>query len=173
MKIVILFMCSGCLILSSCKQEIKQNVTSTASDSVQLINMVSVRETAMKNHDIKTVMNQFSEDATFINSAGHYFSNKTEINEFHLTLAKMDSFNYYYTAGKVKVRLLDNDNALVYYPWRMDWYSVLNPKDTLEKEVGLMTLSAQKRNNRWLWIAITNQHTPEYLRDLTGQRKIK
>ena len=25
-----------------------------------------------------------------------------------------------------------------------------------------MTLSAQKRNGQWFWIAVTNQHTPSF-----------
>ena len=62
--------------------------------------------------------------------------------------------------------MLDNKNALVYYPNRMDWYYVSNPKDTIEKETRLLTLSAQKRNGTWLWVAITNQQTLEYFDDL-------
>jgi len=41
--------------------------------------------------------------------------------------------------------MLDDKNALVYYPGRMDWYKNSNPKDTIEKEIRLMTLSAQKK----------------------------
>jgi hypothetical protein len=154
------------MILFSCKKNADQNITSNVKDSLQLVKMVSTREIAMKNHDVQTAIAQFSDDATFINSAGNYFANKTEINNFHLRLTEMDSFSYHYKAGKINVRLLDNHNALVYYPWRMDWYAISKVNDTLEKEVGLMTLSAQKRNNRWFWVAITNQHTPEYFIDL-------
>jgi len=55
---------------------------------------------------------------------------------------------------------------LVYYPWRIDSFLRSNPKDTIISEIGLMTLSAQRRNDQWFWIAITNQHTPEYFNDL-------
>jgi hypothetical protein len=147
--------------------EVKINST---KDSLLLVKMVDVREEAMKNNDITTVMTQFSDDATFINSSGYYCSNKNEVEIFHNSLTKIDSIGYYYKAGKVRVRILDKKNALVYYPWRMDWYKTSSPNDTIEKEVGLMTLTAQKRNDKWLWIAITNQHTEEYFEDLAKHK---
>ena len=66
--------------------------------------------------------------------------------------------------------MLDNKNALVYYPDRMDWYRNSHLKDTIEKETTLMTLSARKRNDIWQWVAITNQQTPEYFDDLTKHK---
>ena len=115
-------------------------------------------------------MAQFSDDATFINGEGYYLANKAEIAAFHKGLTQSGSNGYYYIAGHVHVRMLDNNNALVYYPNRMDWYRNSSPKDTIEKETRLLTLSAQKRNGTWQWVAITNQQTPEYFEDLTKHK---
>lgn len=141
------------------------------NDSLALVKMVNERENAMKKKDMAGVMTQFSDDATFINSKGYYFANKVEIEKFHHRLTQNDTIGYHYKAGNVQVRLLDRKNALVYYPWRVDWYNIANAKDTLVKEIGLMTLTAQKRKTRWLWVAITNQHTPEYFENLTKHKR--
>jgi len=160
------------LLLYSCGN--RSNNTSekfhSTDDSLVLVKMVNERETAMKKKDIPAVMAQFSEDATFINGEGYYCANKAEIEAFHKGLTQSDSLGYYYTAGNIHVRILDKNNALVYYPNRMDWFKVSNPKDTIEKETRLLTLSAQKRNNHWQWVAITNQQTLEYFDDLTKHR---
>jgi uncharacterized protein (TIGR02246 family) len=139
-------------------------------DSLTLTKMVHERESAMKTKNIPAVMAQFSDDATFINGDGYYLANKKEIEEFHKALTRGDSISYYYIAGKVLVRMLDDNNALVYYPNRMDWYRVSKPKDTIEKEIRLLTLSAQKRKGKWQWIAITNQQTIEYFDDLSKHK---
>src|SRR4051812_14591547 len=160
------------LFLNSCgnnNTETKEP-NSLASDSLILVKMINERENAMKKKDIDAVMAQFSEDATFINGEGYYLANKAEIAAFHKGLTQSDSVGYYYIAGHVHVRILDDKNALVYYPNRMDWYRISNPKDTIEKETRLMTLSAQKRNGTWQWVAITNQQTPEYFDDLTKHK---
>jgi uncharacterized protein (TIGR02246 family) len=171
MKLISLIACLS-QICFSCQNTFQKNTAENKTeDSLYLIKMVHIREAAMKEKDIKTVMTQFAGDATFINSAGSYCANKAEITNFHQRLTESDSIGYHYKAGNVKVRILDKDNALVYYPWRMDWYWTENKNDTIEKEVGLMTLSAQKRNGAWLWIAITNQHTPEYFDDLYTHKR--
>jgi hypothetical protein len=132
--------------------------------------MVKEREKFMQEKNINALMTQFSDDATFINSAGFYCADKNEIEEFHRALAQLDSISYYYKAGNVHIRFLDSKNALVYYPWEMDWYYVSNPNES-QAEVGLMTISAQKRIGKWWWVAITNQHTAEYFDDLTKHRR--
>lgn len=166
-KIKILIPYLFLLLYSYCSNRTDKNEKNgLVADSVTLVTMVSEREKAMQQKDLKTIMSQFADDATFVNSGGYYSANKKEIEEFHSTLTQMDSVGYHYKAGSVQVRILDNKNALVYYPWRMDWFSNNNPLDTINKEVGLMTLTAQKRNRTWLWIAITNQHTKEYFKDL-------
>ena len=150
------------LSLLSCKQEItmKNNEPSNKIDSLELIKMISQREKAMINKDIETAMSQFSEDITWINSQGYYFEGKDEVLKFHNMLAENDSLDYYYKAGVPKIRIIDLDNAIAYYSWKMFWYKRENPKDTVNKEIGLMTLTAKKYENKWKWIAITNQHTP-------------
>jgi ketosteroid isomerase-like protein len=129
------------------------------------VQLIEVREKAMKERDIKTVMAQFRDDATWINSQGFYFKNKTEIERFHTNLTHMDTVGYTYKAGKATVKILAPEFALIYYPWEMDWYKITSPKDTL-KEIGLMSLTAQKGYNGWKWRAVTNQHTKEYFDDL-------
>ena len=161
-----------CLLLYSCdagSDGTSVNYNST-NDSLALVKMVKARETAMKEKDIPAVMAQFSDDATFINSEGYYCANKAEIEAFHKGLTQSNSLGYYYTAGHVHVRILDKNNALVYYPSTMDWFKISNPNDTIEKEIRLMTLTAQKRNNQWQWVAITNQQTLEYFDDLTKHK---
>jgi hypothetical protein len=165
-------------------------------DSVALVKMVRDRAIAREKHDIIAELSQFSDDATFINSDGLLLPNKKAIeNHLKESNASGDSSETFeiklseiqpptgvllyrnfkgrwidlcdqYTAGNIKIRIIDKNNALVYYPWRIDSFLRSNPKDTIISEIGLMTLSAQRRNDQWFWIAITNQHTPEYFNDL-------
>ncbi len=143
-----------------------------ASDSLILLSMVQMRQFAMQKKDVPAMMKQFSDDATFINPAGYIYRNKSEIETYHNTLTHLDSITYYYATGAVQLRMLDGNNALIYYPWRMDWYNVAHPADTLYKEFGLFTISAQKRNTTWYWIAVTDQHTPEFFDDLYSHKGI-
>ena len=101
------------LFLNSCDNIEVSEKNSSADDSLLLIEMVHTRENAMKKKDISTVMTQFADDATFINSEGYYLANKEEIADFHKGLTQSDSIGYYYLAGHVHVRMLDNNNALV------------------------------------------------------------
>ena len=153
------------LLLSfySCGQETstkKREEQSAKADSLEIAKMISKREKAMINKDIITAMSQFSENATWINSQGYYFEGKDEVLKFHNMLAGRDSLDYYYEAGQPRIKILDNQNAIAYYSWKMFWYKKVNPTDTTFKEIGLMTLTAQKEHNKWKWIAVTNQHTP-------------
>ncbi len=104
------------LFLNSCgsnNTEINET-NNSASDSIILVQMINDRENAMKKKDIDAVMAQFSDDATFINGEGYYLANKAEIAAFHKGLTQSNSIGYYYIAGHVHVRMLDNKNALVY-----------------------------------------------------------
>ncbi len=156
------------LSLFSCEHKVSttKNELSTKIDSLKLIKMISQREKAMINKDIKTAMSQFSEDITWINSQGYYFEGKNEVLKFHNMLAENDSLDYYYEAGIPKVRIINQNNALTYYSWKMFWYKRENPKDTINKEIGLMTLTAKKYDTIWKWIAITNQHTPWFYEEI-------
>jgi len=65
-------------------------------------------------------------------------------------------------AGVPRIRILDSSNAIAYYSWKMFWYEKGAPQHIVTREIGLMTLSAQKRDGRWYWVAVTNQHTPSF-----------
>lgn len=136
--------------------------TESSEDSINqaLIELINEREQAMINKDIATAVNQFSDDVTWINSQGYYFEGKEVVEKFHDMLAGNDSLDYYYEAGQPRIRVLDENNALAYYSWKMFWYRKDMPTDTTKKEIGLMTLNATKYGNEWKWCAITNQHTP-------------
>ncbi len=175
----IVFTTSFLLLICSCQTKETNNRTTntTSTDSLALLEMIKVREKAMKEKDMKTVMSQFRDDATFINSNGFYFKNKKEIESFHKKLTLNDTVGYTYKAGIATIRILSPDFALAYYPWEMDWYKLPTLKDTINwyklsaqkdtiKEIGLMSLTAQKDNTGWKWKAITNQHTEEYFNDL-------
>ncbi|WP_420603252.1 nuclear transport factor 2 family protein [Flagellimonas sp.] len=146
----------------SCKKEnpLLQTQESFYADSLSLVGMIQEREKAMITKNIDLVMHQFSEDATWINSQGYLFEGKKELEKFHVMFAENDSLDYYYEIGNPRIRFLDRNNALAYYSWKMFWYKKENPADTTFKEIGLMTLNAQKQNEKWKWVAITNQHTP-------------
>jgi hypothetical protein len=161
-----------CILLSivSCNTTSDRVLYSSAQDSLMLLKMVHERERGMKEQNMEPVMAQFADDATFINGDGFYLANKKEISEFHYALKKSDSISYHYVAGKVLIRMLDSMNALVYYPNRMDWYRLSNPRDTIEKETRLLTISAQKRKGAWKWIAVTNQQTLNYFDDLAKNK---
>jgi uncharacterized protein (TIGR02246 family) len=155
------------LVWSCESYNLDNNINSgSTADRAALVKMIREREVAMNDKDISSLMIQFSDDATFINSAGFYFTGKTEIENFHRDLIQVDTAGYFYKAGNVTVRIIDDYIALVYYPWSIDWYENSKPDVILYKETGLMTLVAQKRAEKWLWIAITNQHTPEFFNDL-------
>ena len=130
------------------------------SDEELLVGMIAVREKAMIEKDIATAMAQFSEDATWINSQGYYFEGKKNVLEFHGMLAENATRDYTYETGTPRVRLIDSSNAIAYYSWKMFWFERGVPEVIVNKEIGLMTLTAQKREGEWFWIAVTNQHTP-------------
>ncbi len=132
------------------------------SDNVEsiLLEMIEEREKAMIDKDISMAVSQFSDDVTWINSQGYYFEGKEVVEKFHDMLAGNDSLDYYYEAGKPRIRVLDDDNALAYYSWKMFWYRKDLPSDTTKKEIGLMTLNAKRYGESWKWNAITNQYTP-------------
>jgi hypothetical protein len=77
-----------------------------------------------------------------------------------------DSLDYSYEAGSPRVRIIDPNIAIVYYSWKMYWYRKNGQQDTINKEIGLMTLTAQKIENKWKWIAVTNQHTPWFYNEI-------
>jgi hypothetical protein len=151
----------------SCEKEVKTTKQqSTKADSLQLVKMISERERSMIDKDITSAMSQFSDDVTWINSQGYYFQGKSEVLKFHHMLAENDSLDYDYQAGTPRIRIIDFDNAIAYYSWKMFWYKKEIPTDTVIKEIGLMTLNARKYHDNWKWIAITNQHTPWFYNEI-------
>ena len=137
-----------------------------APDSLILLSMVQTRQFAMKQKDIPSVMKQFADDATLINPAGYFYENKKEIESYYNTVTHLDTITYNYTSGTVELRMLDGNNALIYYPWEMDWYNTKKTGTILYKEFGLMSISAQKRNTSWYWVAVNDQHTSDFFDDL-------
>jgi len=154
---LLFFLC----LLSCDKDDNSLDSNSLINDTVRLKEMVLEREAAMKNKDIDKIMSQFALDATWINSHGYFFDNKSNVYDFHVAL--IHDANYEYEAGNTKVRILNEEFAIVYYGWKMYW---LSETDTL-KENGIMTLTARKINEDWFWIAVTNQHTPEFHMEIT------
>ena len=128
--------------------------------SQKLTNMILEREKAMIDKDINSAMSQFSDDITWINSQGYFFEGKQNVLEFHNMLANNATQDYYYEAGQPRIRIINSNSAIAYYSWKMFWFDKGKPKAINKKEIGLMTLSAEKRNGAWYWIAVTNQHTP-------------
>ncbi len=157
------------LILVGCQNKMQPIaiVDQTEKDSLVLAQMIALREEAMIKKDVALVMPQFSEDATWINSQGYFFQGKKELEKFHLMFVNNDSLDYYYKISEPKIRLLDRNNALAYYSWKMFWFKKENPADTTFREIGLMTLNAQKQNEAWKWVAVTNQHTPWFYDHIT------
>ncbi len=160
MKYIIFLIISIYFISCSGNEISKSNNHNATADSLKLIEMIYDREIAMIDKNIDLAMDQFSDDVTWINSQGYYFVGKEEVLRFHNMLAENESLDYYYEAGAPKVRILDQNNALAYYSWKMFWFQYEEPTDTVNKEIGLMTLSAKKLDGQWKWIAITNQYTP-------------
>lgn len=144
----------------------EQTVESLRRDSTALLKMIDEREKAMIKKDIRKAISQFSDNATWINSQGYFFKGKEEVKKFHAMLVENDSKDYYYEAGKPLVRVLDSTHALAYYSWKMFWFKKENPTDTTFREIGLMTLNAQKQSGEWKWTAITNQHTPWFYSEI-------
>lgn len=138
-------------------QALNQEVS---SDVENLTYLVIQRERAMQAKNAPLAMEQFSDDATWINSQGYYFEGKSAVAKFHNMLTQDPTRDYHYEAGTPRVRLLDTNNAVVYYSWKMTWFRRDNPNKVINPEIGLMTLNAQKRNGRWYWVAVTVQHTP-------------
>ena len=162
----------GLLFLVSCEYNspntAKENNHNKEVDSLAIAQMISIREQSMVDKDIELAMDQFSEDATWINSQGYYFEGKNNVSKFHSMLTGNDSLDYYYEAGKPRVRIIDSHNAIAYYPWKMFWYKKEIPTDTTFREIGLMTLSAHKQEKEWKWVAVTNQHTPWFFNEVAA-----
>ena len=135
-------------------------------DRQKLATMIHTREQGMIAKDLAQVMKQFSENATWINSQGYYFEGKPVIEKFHQMMFANDSLDYQYIAGTPRIRILANSNAIAYYGWQMIWINRMNRTDTVKREIGLMTLMAQKADSSWQWKAITNQHTPWFYRKI-------
>jgi uncharacterized protein (TIGR02246 family) len=125
--------------------------------------MIEEHIEAMRTKNMSLFSSQFSDDAVWVNTDGYYYAGKQAIADYHKGLFSMD---YHIKHGKVLLRMVDDKNALVYFPWRMDWYTKENPNDTTVQEIGLMTLSASKRDSTWKWIAVTVQDTKEFFEDL-------
>lgn len=153
------------LIVASTSVGNAQLTKQSQADSLALVQMVADRENAMNHRDMQTLLSQYSDDFTFINTAGSYLT-RPDMPKFDSVLYAYDSTRY--RGGKVNVRLLDSTNALVYYAWQVDRYRAVNP---LLNEIGLMTLSAQKRSGRWVWVAMTNQSTPRFIEDVVKNRR--
>ena len=130
------------------------------NDTTTLIDMIKIREQAMINKDVDIAMSQFSDDITWINSQGYFFDGKKSVLEFHQMLVNNNTSDYLYEAGNPRIRIISANNAIVYYSWKMFWFDIGHSKKINKKEIGLMTLFAQKLQGKWYWIAVTNQHTP-------------
>jgi len=152
------------LTLSCRPARTEENVADTTrvSDSLALAEMIAVRERAMIDKNLLLALAQFADDATWVNSQGYYFVGKEEIAKFHAMLAMNDSLDYFYEAGTPLIRVIDGETALAYYSWKMFWYLKAEPADTVTREIGLMTLLARKEHGAWRWVAVTNQHTPDF-----------
>ena len=150
------------LLLSCDQSNTADAATPDRADTLVLADMIKVREKAMIEKDIDTAMSQFSDDATWVNSQGYFFEGKQNVLEFHSMLAGRESMGYAYEAGEPRVRLIDSSNAIAYYSWKMFWFKTDDPENIVNEEIGLMTLTAQKRQGQWYWIAVTNQHTPSF-----------
>ena len=157
------------LLLLACNVKRKTDVQSFSADSLMLVKMVGDRVHAMQQKDLNKVMIQFSDDATFINSAGYYMRNKKEIEQFHRAMLQNDSISFEYTAGVPHIRVLSDEYALAYYSWKILWTPLKTPKETVT-ETGLISLTARKTGGLWYWMAVSNQHTPEYFNDLVLHR---
>ena len=161
------FVLFALLIFGSCSEHISAPaITGSIQDSLLLVEMVQQREKAMIEKDLDIALGQFDDSATWINSQGYYFEGKQHLAGFHRMLANNDSLDYYYEAGRPRIRVLDHNYALAYYPWKMFWYLKENPADTINKEIGLMTLNARKMDGQWKWVAVTNQYTPWFHREI-------
>lgn len=137
-----------------------------ASDSLILLNMVQTQQFAMQRKDLPSVMKPIADDASLVNPAGYFYANKREIQSYYNTMNHLDTITYNYSSGNVDLRMLDGNNALIFYPWEMDWFNINQAGKILYKEYGLVSAIAQKRNTTWELISITNQHTPEFFKEL-------
>jgi uncharacterized protein (TIGR02246 family) len=143
-------------------QTLAQNSEMADADIAALEQMIHDRETAMIDHDVEAALAQFAENATWVNSQGYYFVGLDSVREFHRYLTQNEERDYEYIAGEPLVRLLDDANAVVYYGWRMIWHEPGDRDTVITDEIGIMTLTAQKRDGAWKWVAVTVQHTPYF-----------
>ena len=141
-------------------------------DSLQLVEMVHVREAAMTGKDLPTIVYQFDSQATFINGGGFYYEGIAEIKAFHQSMFDNDSLTYTFLTGKPEVNTILPNVAIVYYPWQQQWTMKHQQSDTLH-EVGLMTIIAVKEKERWKWRSMTNQRTKEFFPDLRRHKALR
>ena len=150
-----------CLALACRPSRAPESLAPAAAsrDSAELAAMVAVRERAMIARDVEAIAGQFADDVTWMTGGGRFIEGKASVVEFHRGMMRNDSLDYRYRAGRARVRVLDTDDALVYYPWQMLWTSRAAPVDTALNELGIMTLTARRRAGAWRWVAVTNQRT--------------
>ena len=152
-------------LFTSCNISTNRTTAFSIEDSNVLRTMVAQREKAMIDKDINSITEQFDTSATFINGGGYYYHGLTEIKNFHNSMFNNDSLTYTYKIGNVTIHPIEDNVAIVYYPWQQQWTLRKIKSDTLN-EVGLMTIVAAKTNGQWKWKSITNQRTREYFEDL-------
>ena len=139
-------------------------------DSAALAAMVATRERAMVERDLGVLAAQFADDVTWMTGGGSFYAGKPSVVAFHRGMLQNDSVTYSYRAGRVLVRLLAADDALVYYPWQMVWTSRAVPTDTALAEVGIMTITARRQSGAWRWVAVTNQRTTVFHDSIVPRR---
>src|SRR5262249_1585285 len=150
------------LLSLSCVGTPRAPAVSTAvqvGDSIALTKMVTDYVAAARRRDLGELAS-FADDATFITTGGAYVRGEAKLSAFYNNLiGTTDSVGY--DAGTPVVRLLDTRNALVYFTWRVNWYRS-PPRQTQLNDIGMMSVTAQKRDGRWLWVAITSQRFPDF-----------
>jgi uncharacterized protein (TIGR02246 family) len=141
--------------------------TRANNDSVALAKTVVDYIEATKRNDRRGELAVFADDATFITTSGRYIGGIKALEAFYDNLVgTTDSVRY--VNGAPAVRLLDDRNALVYYTWKINWYWRGRPP--MLDDIGMMTITAQKRGDRWYWLAITSQRLPEFVDQIVKPR---
>ena len=122
-------------------------VAQTPVDEAQVRALAANWEQAWNQHDMKALASLLTEDADFVNVAGHHWKGRPEIEARHLE--RLNQFkDSVWTLGTMTVEFLKPDVALAHLDWRLKGDT--DPDGTARKpRSGVFTWLVLKRDGQW------------------------
>jgi uncharacterized protein (TIGR02246 family) len=125
-------------------QEIKANMQAFAN--------------AWNIYDAKQLATVFTEDADFVNVAGHWWKGQAELEQGHANAFANHLKNTRMSFPDTQVKFLKSDLAIYHSNWEMT--GLTSPDgSSLPPKHGILTAIAQQNNDQWQILAVHNTET--------------